>query len=291
MSTARIVAGIFRLAAGIFRLGVMAWLASAGAASAQEAVPAPEPPAAGASAAPAPYAITLPERRGGVPGTWDLARDGTNRRCVMTLAAESGDAGQVVRFPAGCRRAVPVVGAVAGWLFADGVVRLVDRNIRPVLAFAKRPDQRSYVATAESGESYSLVPLEIVAMRPPSLVEPAPVEAAPPAAAAEPVPTPAAASGPGRGAPPGVYALDRLLNRDVCRLDLGGGAGAPVRLLPGCRDSGIEVFDPATWRTSEGRMTLVAKRGHAVNLVPTGDGTWRRDPETGVAFVLRRVEP
>ena len=38
-------------------------------------------------------------------------------------------------------------------------------------------------------------------------------------------------------------------------------------------------------------MTLVAKRGHVVNLVPAGDGTWRRDPETGVAFVLRWVAP
>lgn len=276
MSTARIVAGL-RFAAG-------AWFVLAGAARAQEPPPG--------SAAP-PFATTLPEARAGVPGTWDLSRDGTNRRCVMTLSSESGEAGQAVRFPAGCRRAVPVVGTVAGWLFADGVVRLVDRNVRPVLAFAKRPDQRSYVATAASGESYSLVPLEIAAMGPPSLLDPAPVAVTPaaPSAAPEPVPTPAAAPGPGIGAPAGIYALDRLLNRDVCRLDLGGGPGAPVHLLPGCRDTGIEVFDPATWRTGEGRMTLVAKRGHVVNLVPTGDGTWRRDPETGVAFVLRRIEP
>ena len=276
MSTARIVAGL-RFAAG-------AWFVLAGAARAQEPPPG--------SAAP-PFATTLPEARAGVPGTWDLSRDGTNRRCVMTLSSESGEAGQAVRFPAGCRRAVPVVGTVAGWLFADGVVRLVDRNVRPVLAFAKRPDQRSYVATAASGESYSLVPLEIAAMGPPSLLDPAPVAVTPaaPSAAPEPVPTPAAAPGSGIGAPAGIYALDRLLNRDVCRLDLGGGPGAPVHLLPGCRDTGIEVFDPATWRTGEGRMTLVAKRGHVVNLVPTGDGTWRRDPETGVAFVLRRIEP
>ncbi|TXM75650.1 hypothetical protein FV226_02905 [Methylobacterium sp. WL12] len=279
MSTAHSVAGL-RFAAG-------AWLALAGAARAQE------PPAADS---PAPFATTLPEARGGVPGTWDLSRDGTNRRCVMTLSSESGEAGQVVRFPAGCRRAVPVVGTVAGWLFADGVVRLVDRNVRPVLAFAKRPDQRSYVATAASGESYSLVPLEIAAMGTPSLLDPAPVAVTPPAlapsaAAPEPVPTPAAAPGPGIGVQAGIYALDRLLNRDVCRLDLGGGPGAPVHLLPNCRDTGIEVFDPATWRTGEGRMTLVAKRGHVVNLVPAGDGTWRRDPETGVAFVLRRIDP
>ena len=283
MSAARVTAGA-SLAAG-------AWLVLAGAAGAQQPQ-APEPPA---PEPPAPFAITLPEGRGGVPGTWDLSRDGTNRRCVMTLAQESGEAGQLVRFPAGCRRSVPVVGAVAGWLFADGVVRLVDRNVRPVLAFAKRPDQRSYVAAVASGESYSLVPLQIAAMGVPGLLDPAPVASAPPAPAPAPVPAPAAAPepapGPGPGAPAGIYALNRLLNRDVCRLDLGGGPGAPVHLLPGCRDSGIEVFDPATWRASAGRITLVAKRGHVVTLVPAGDGTWRRDPETGVAFVLRRIAP
>lgn len=282
MRPARI--GPVRIAAGTL-------FALTGAACAQAAPPAAAPPAAEVSALPPPYANSLPDGRGGVPGTWDLSRDGTNRRCVLTLAAESGEAGQKVRFPAGCRRSVPAVGAVAGWLFADGVVRLVDRNVRPVLAFAKRPDQRSYVATTEAGERYSLVPLEIAAMRPPSQPDPSAIAAAPAEAMPDPVPAsvpmPAAGSGPS----PGIYALDRLRDRDVCRLDLGAGPGAPVHLLPGCRDGGIEVFDPATWRAAIGRMTLVAKRGHVVNLVPTGDGSWRRDPETGTAFVLRRVEP
>lgn len=264
-----------------------AWAALAFAALAG-AAPAQEMPAAGAPPPAAPYAITLPEGRAGVPGTWDLSRGGTNRRCVLTLAAESGEAGQKVRFPAGCRRAVPVVAAVAGWLFADGVVRLVDRNVRPVLLFAKRADQRSYVAKAEAGETYALVPLEIAAMRPPGPADTAP--AAPPdEAGTRPAPAEAPAAGPGPG--PGLYALDRYRDRDVCRLDLGDGPGAPVRLLPGCRDSGIAVFDPASWRGAKDRMTLVARRGHIVDLVPAGDGTWRRDPETGVAFVLRRIEP
>lgn len=279
-----------------------AWIAAAGlfaltgTVRAQETPPvaeppAVEPPAADAPAPVAPYAVSLPDGRGGVPGTWDLSRDGTNRRCVLTLAAESGEAGQKVRFPAGCRRAVPVVGAVAGWLFAEGVVRLVDKNVRPVLAFAKRPDQRSYVATAEAGERYSLVPLEIAAMRPPGAFDPVPIAASPGESVPNPGSPSVATTASGAGPAPGVYALDRFRDRDVCRLDLGDGAGGPVRLLPGCHDSGIEVFDPTTWRAASGRMTLVAKRGHVVNLVPTGDGTWRRDPETGVAFVLRRVEP
>ena len=273
-----------------------AWIPACLAVLATVAI-AQEPPPPGAPAAPTepaaePFATTLPDSRPGVPGTWDLSRDGTNRRCILTLAAEAGEAGQRVRFPAGCRRSLPVVGGIAGWLFSEGTVSLVDRNVRPVLAFARRPDRRSLLSRTDDGAVYSLVPLEIAAMRPsPPGTDPAPVDGAA-ARAAEPASSALSALPDhlGPGPAPGLYALDRFRDRDVCRLDLGAGPGGPVRLVEGCRDSGIEVFDPASWRYAKGRMTLVAKRGHVVNLVPTGDGAWRRDPETGVTFVLRRVE-
>ncbi|MGU3538461.1 AprI/Inh family metalloprotease inhibitor [Methylobacterium sp. A54F] len=277
-------------------LAALALLAGLAAARAQqpplpespppEAAPVPEP--AAPPAAPAPgepgFVASLPEAATGVPGTWDLSRDGTNRRCVMTLTGDSGEAGRRLRFPAGCRKALPVLNGVAGWLFADAAVRLVDRDLRPVLSFARRPDQRSLLARSEAGEPYSLVPLQIAAMRPP---EPAP--------AAPPAPSPAAAAEPAPAGPrpePGIYALDRYNDREVCRLALGPpeGANAPVRVLDGCRDSGIAIFDPASWRYVAGRLVLSARRGHVVNLVPTGTGGWRRDPETGVTFILRRVE-
>jgi hypothetical protein len=240
---------------------------------------------------------SLPEKLGEVPGTWDLSRDGTNRRCVMTLRLDSGEAGRKVNFPAGCRRALPVIAGVAGWLFVDGAVRLVDRNVRPILDFAKRPDQRSLFARAESGEHYSLVPLDIVAMRPAEAssgadaqVEPAPAPKPSTLQAATPVPAalqPAAVavSGPA----PGVYALDRFQERDTCRITIDG-AGGGVRIVPGCHDGGLEVFDPVRWRYANGRLTLTAKRGHSIDLVPNGDGRWRRDPEVGTTFVLRRVD-
>ena len=50
----------------------------------------------------------LPDRFTGVPGTWDLSRDGTNRRCVMTLGIDNGPVGRKLAFPAGCRRALPI---------------------------------------------------------------------------------------------------------------------------------------------------------------------------------------
>ena len=269
--------------------------------AAAQVMPAPTPgpmapvgdaPAAGAPALP-PALPSLPEKLGAVPGTWDLSRDGSNRRCVMTLVLDSGPAGRTLRFPAGCRRALPVMNGVAGWLFVDGAVRLVDRNVRPILDFTRRPDQRSLAAQSEGGERYSLVPLDIVAMRPGG-ADAAEAETPPPAPAplqpAGPVPgelqpNPGAAPGP----PPGIYALDRFQERDTCRITLDG-TGGTVKIVPGCHDGGLEVFDPVRWRYAGGRMTITAKRGHSIDLVPSGDGRWRRDPEVGTTFVLRRVE-
>ncbi|MGH1572770.1 AprI/Inh family metalloprotease inhibitor [Methylobacterium sp. P31] len=264
-------------------------------------VPDPGTPAeAPATLAAPPAPPSLPEKLGEVPGTWDLSRDGTNRRCVMTLVLDNGEAGRRVNFPAGCRRALPVMNGVAGWLFVDGAVRLVDRNVRPILEFSRRPDQRSLVARAESGEHYSLVPLDIVAMRPGGAaagaggaeVEPAAAAASSPSPlqAAAPVPAelhPASTAPP--GPEPGVYALDRFQARDTCRITLDG-TGGGVRIVPGCHDGGLEVFDPIHWRYANGRITLTAKRGHSLDLVPNGDGRWRRDPEVGTTFILRRVD-
>ena len=62
--------------------------------------------------------------------------------------------------------------------------------------------------------------------------------------------------------------------------------------LPGPKARAIVDADDRYMSPSYTRSyPLVAKRGHVVNLVPAGDGAWRRDPDTGVAFVLRRVEP
>ncbi|WP_457105698.1 AprI/Inh family metalloprotease inhibitor [Methylobacterium sp. P5_C11] len=262
--------------------------------------PAPDAPAAETLAAPpvASARPSLPEKLGEVPGTWDLSRDGTNRRCVMTLVLDNGDTGRRLRFPAGCRRALPVLNGVAGWLFVDGAVRLVDRNVRPILDFARRPDQRSLVARAEGGEGYSLVPLDIVAMRPAGAAPPADVE--PTDVPAGPGPTPLQTVAPvpaglqrattaSAGPAPGVYALDRFQERDTCRINLDG-AGGGVHIVPGCHDSGLEVFDPVRWHYANGRMTLTAKRGHSISLVPNAEGFWRRDPEVGTTFVLRHVD-
>jgi hypothetical protein len=246
--------------------------------------------------APAPDAAfvpSLPDSLAGAPGTWDLARDGGTRRCVLTLGAERIDAGRRLSFPAGCRKALPILNGIAGWLFADGAIRLVDKDVRPVLLFARRPDQRSLVAPTDRGETYSLVPLQIAAMQPPPAAPATAPSAGTTAAGGDSAPPRDNSLPSGERPAPGTYALDRYREQDVCRLELmeGDQARAPVRIQDGCRDGGVAVFDPVAWRYASGRLTLTAKRGHTVDLVPTGEGRWRRDPDIGTTFVLRRVEP
>lgn len=259
---------------------------------AQDQAPASDPaPVSPAPSAPAGGLATLPDTLAGAAGTWDLSLEGGMRRCVLTLALDTSPNGRVVRFPAGCRRALPILAGIGGWLFTgDEGIRLVDRNARPLLAFAKSPDGMSLGATAESGERYNLVPLQIAASRPPV---PGAAAAAPVATAEPGAPAPAA---PAEGPALGLYALDRATQKDVCRLEFSAPTeaekeGAAVRVLPDCRDSGITVFDPVSWRFANGHLTLKSRRGHAVNLVAIGEGRWRRDPEIGVTLVLRKVEP
>lgn len=276
-------------------VAVLAVLAlAAGAARAQEGPPAPEPapaPAGPSEGASVPAGLaTLPDTLAGAVGTWDLSRQGGMRRCVLTLSPETGASGRVARFPAGCRRALPIMAGITGWLFTSEGLRLVDRHARPLLAFARSPDGMSFGAAAEDGERYDLVPLQIAAMQPPTA---APANAAAPAAVEAGAAPPAL---PPDGPAPGLYALDRAGQKDVCRLELSPPSEAEkdktaVRVLPDCRDSGIAVFDPVTWRFANGHLTLKARRGHAVNLVSIGEGRWRRDPDIGVSLELRKVEP
>lgn len=328
--------------ARILRAGLAAALFLAGslAGSAQDSIPDSSAlsEATQAPSDPPPASVRLPENINEAVGTWEMALEGSNRRCTLTFAGESGPNGRILRFPAGCRRALPLLAKIDGWLFADKGIRLVDKNVRPLLAFEPGTEPTTLGAKAESGERYTLAPIQIAAAAGAALsaetVTDAPTAPGAPSAdltpAAMPLPTQAQghsipgaqptlaadrltvpdvplADRPGAG----IYALDRFNNKDVCRLSLDARPPppveasllkptaiaqpdddtAPVRILPGCRDNGIAVFDPATWSYADGRLTLKARRGHAVNLVFKGEGRWRREPDVGTTLELRRVEP
>ncbi len=226
-----------------------------------------------------------PPREAG--GAWELALDGSFRRCGLTLAAEAGPVGQIVRFPAGCRRALPVVNGLAGWRREGELIQLLDREGQPVLAFAGSEGDGPRSAETVGGERYSLAQAGVRPAAPETpLVTPA---------ALSTLPSPREALHDGLPIAPasaaavaGLYTLDRFVEKDVCRVVLRAG-GAQVQ--EGCRDPGLALFDPTTWSYEAGRLVLVARRGHSVELVPVGEGRWRRDPEIGTTFVLRRVEP
>jgi protease inhibitor Inh len=233
-----------------------------------------------AMAQPAPPDVT--DRAGG----WDLSVADTFRKCRVTLALDAVGIGRAVRFPAGCRRAVPLLNAAAGWVVPQrGTVRLLDRDGKTLLDFSGDPDLLT--AKAASGEAYRLERQEKIVVAPP----------APPPIVTIGVPqvTPVdPATAPPFASLPGTYLVDRYTEQEVCRIDLGLAALAAsgryeARLLEGCRDAGLSAFDPVAWSYGAGRLTLVARRGHEVQLISERDGRWRRDPEVGATLVLRKA--
>ena len=42
-------------------------------------------------------------------GAWEMSLDGSHRKCRVTLGAEDLGATRPLRFPAGCRRALPIL--------------------------------------------------------------------------------------------------------------------------------------------------------------------------------------
>jgi hypothetical protein len=220
-----------------------------------------------------------------VAGSWELSLDGANRSCRVMLAPDESPVGRVLRFPAGCRRALPILNRMGGWAAADADhIDLLDAQGAPMLRFAAQDD--SMVAITAGGEVFRLE-------RPQGFVQT--IRLPPPPPLGVPQPTfvdPVKA--PSLAAVPGTYVVDRYAEREVCRIALGRATVAAsghfeVRLLDGCRDRGLAAFDPVAWRYEAGRLTITARRGHEVTLISERDGWWRRDPEIGMTLILRKV--
>jgi hypothetical protein len=245
-------------------------------------------------------------------GAWEMSLDGSYRKCRVTLGPEDLGSARPLRFPAGCRRALPILNATAGWAFENGLIRFLGRDGEPVLAFEpQEAEQEGLVARTSTGEVFLLAFQE----RPPPIrpastsmasiqpeLEPEPLQEARPLMPplyARPVP-PQTPVDPNKAPPfasvPGVYVVDRYSEHEVCRLSLGiamldASGRYEARVLDGCHDTGLHIFDPVAWRYEAGRLTLQARKGHQVTLISERDGQWRRDPDVGATLLLRKAAP
>lgn len=248
--------------------------------------------AASAQTAPVPRgADKAPPAIAPLLGAWDLEQIGASRKCTITLGAEEAANGRQLRFPATCRRALPVLDSITSWNVApDGSPRLNDAVGKAVIAFRKNGDA-GLQGKGPDGKDYWLDPKSHPRAAPRPAVSRA--EAAATAAQRATVVDPASAPAP--ESLPGRYAVMRQPNREACRIVLGpASAGAqpraPASFEGNCQDTGLTIFDPVGWRYAAGRLALVARKGHSVELV-FENGQWRKDPAVGAPLLLRKLAP
>jgi hypothetical protein len=238
-----------------------------------------------------PASAQSPARTAAVPpaisqlaGAWELSAQGGARKCRLTLRTNEAKGGRALGFPATCRRPLPILGKIAAWTVSDdGFVRLVDGEGRPVLSFEDDAPALKLKASAD-GADYQMDslgrPRRFVARTAASL---------PPRIVFDP------ATAPPRESIPGQYGMFRYGGQEVCRITLGTNPGAAdgrflTEFPSRCRDKGLQVFDVVAWRYSGGKVYLIARRGHEMVLVPTGDGEWQKDPPGGSELTLRRAK-
>lgn len=223
-------------------------------------------------------------------GAWDLELVGQPRKCTLTFAAEPAAQGNRLRFPATCRRALPVLDAVASWsIGAQGVPRFNDSSGKPVIAFQPTGADKLLQGQGPDGQTYGLDSKAYPRAARSATQRPAEITAT---AAQRPTVVDLAGA-PGAETVPGRYAVMRQANRETCQLALSQGpitaAGRnPAAIEGSCGDTGLNIFDPVGWRYAAGRLTLVARKGHSVDLV-FENGQWRKDPAVGAPLMLRKL--
>jgi hypothetical protein len=247
------------------------WLA---AASAQTA-----PPPRGAETAPDPVRALL--------GAWDLELAGAPRSCTVTFGPEAAPHGRQLRFPATCRRALPILDDIRAWsVTPSGRPQLHDAQGKTVIAFEEGEAERGFEGKGPDGKQYLLASRNHprAARRPPANPAELNATAAQRPTRVDPALAPAADRLPGR------YAVMRQQNREACRVVLTAAPNepAPAAFEGPCRDTGLTIFDPVGWRYAGGRLTLVARKGHGVDLV-FENGQWRKDPAVGAPLMMRKL--
>jgi len=245
-------------------------------------------PAAAQTAPPPRGADRVPEALRPWLGAWDLERSDAPRGCTITLGAEPAGEARQLRFPAPCRRALPILDNATAWALAPGGrPRLLDAGGKELVGFRGGSREAGLEGPGADGKTYRLLSKDHPRAAPASPQDAAAIARRP--TVVNPANAPAPESLPGR------YVLMRQANREACRLVLSAApiaadGRAPAAFEGACDDTGLTIFDPAGWRYQGGRLSLVARRGHTVELV-FENGQWRKDPAVGAPLLMRKVAP
>lgn len=235
---------------------------------------------------------TAPEPVRLLLGAWDLELSGAARKCTLTFAAEEVAGGRQLRFPAICRRALPILSQVTSWaVAADGQPVLNDASGKPVITFTSPSNGKLHPGQGTDGQRYGLDARNYAryASRAPASAAEAAAQAAQRRTPVDPATIQPADTVPGR------YIMMRQQNREACRIELAAGpvaasGEAPARFEGTCDDTGLTIFAPSAWRYAGGRLVLIARRGHSIELV-FERGQWRKDPPVGAPLMLRKAAP
>jgi hypothetical protein len=220
-------------------------------------------------------------------GAWELALADASRSCTVTLGVEAAGNRRQLRFPATCRRALPILDTAASWtLNGAGQPQFMDAGGKEVIGFEKGSPETGLDGKGSDGKAYKLSSGAHPRIASQVAQNPA-ATAAQRITQVDPATAPAPASLPGR------YVLMRQQNREACRLLLSPAAAdgrQPAAFEGMCPDTGLTIFDPVAWRYAGGRLTLVARRGHGTDLV-FENGQWRKDPAVGAPLLMRKLPP
>ncbi|WP_038363628.1 AprI/Inh family metalloprotease inhibitor [Bosea sp. UNC402CLCol] len=224
-------------------------------------------------------------------GAWELELADAPRRCTLTFGTEATANGRQLRFPATCRRALPILDSATAWtLNASGQPQLLDAGGKAVVSFQGGSAETGVEGKGSDGKGYRLSGKghPRLAARALQGAAAAASEAAQRQTTVDPAQAPAPETVPGR------YILMRQQNREACRLVLSapaaGGQQGGTAFEGSCQDVGLTIFDPVGWRYAGGRLSLVARRGHGTELV-FENGQWRKDPAIGAPLLMRKLAP
>jgi hypothetical protein len=231
-------------------------------------------------------AVTL-DRPEAVVGQWNMALDGANKQCRVTLRSVPVHGGLSLAMPIGCRHALPILNSVGAWILpGDNHLGLADVYGKSVVDFSIAMDG-ALVASGPQGETYRLT----------RVAEAMPAKNADAVDQTAAAPIKLAANSPHAVIRPsevaGRYSVMREGGKDTgCMLTLDDQVktkgGDKAFLSPACRDQGIVIFDPAAWQLVSGRLVLTARKGHTTHLDLQPDGVWLKDPKEGNSLSLKK---